>query len=94
MTREILAMNGIDPRKDVVIQGTGTGAIRLAAVIGGSLDAAITNPTESLAARKQGLNELFSMAITISTSSPAARRSLNECLKKSRIWFGVFSVAH
>ena len=26
MTREILAMNGIDPRKDVVIQGTGTGA--------------------------------------------------------------------
>ena len=59
MTREILAMNGIDPRKDVVIQGTGTGAIRLAALIGGSLDAAITNPTESLAARKQGLNELF-----------------------------------
>ena len=59
MTREILAMNGIDPRKDVVIQGTGTGAVRLAALIGGSLDAAITNPTESIVARKQGLNELF-----------------------------------
>lgn len=59
MTREILAMNGIDPRRDVVIQGTGTGAVRLAALIGGSLDAAIVNPTESLMARKQGLNELF-----------------------------------
>ena len=59
MTREILAMNGIDPRKDVVIQGTGTGPIRLAALLGGSLDAAITNPTESIVARKQGLTELF-----------------------------------
>jgi ABC-type nitrate/sulfonate/bicarbonate transport system substrate-binding protein len=59
MTREVLAMNGIDPRRDVVIQGTGTGAIRLAALLGGSLDAAITNPTESIVARKQGLNELF-----------------------------------
>ena len=59
MTREVLAMNGIDPRKDVVIQGTGTGPIRLAALVGGSLDAAITNPTESIMARKQGLNELF-----------------------------------
>ena len=59
MTREVLAINGIDPRKDVVIQGTGTGAIRLAALLGGSLDAAITNPTESIMARKQGLNELF-----------------------------------
>jgi len=59
MTREVLAMNGIDPRKDVVIQGTGTGAIRLAALLGGSLDAAITNPTESIIARKQGLSELF-----------------------------------
>ena len=59
MTREVLAMNGIDPRKDVVIQGTGTGSIRLAALVGGSLDAAITNPTESIMARKQGLNELF-----------------------------------
>jgi ABC-type nitrate/sulfonate/bicarbonate transport system substrate-binding protein len=59
MTREILAMNGIDPRRDVVIQGTGTGAVRMAALIGGSLDAAIANPTESLTARKQGLNELL-----------------------------------
>src|ERR1044072_1742183 len=59
MTREVLAMNAIDPRKDVVIQGTGTGPIRLAALVGGSLDAAITNPTESIMARKEGLNELF-----------------------------------
>ena len=31
----------------------------MAALLGGSLDAAITNPTESIMARKQGLNELF-----------------------------------
>lgn len=59
MTREVLAINGIDPRRDVVIQGTGTGPVRMAALIGGSLDAAIANPTESILARKQGLNELF-----------------------------------
>jgi ABC-type nitrate/sulfonate/bicarbonate transport system substrate-binding protein len=59
MTREILAMNRIDPRGDVVIQGTGTGAVRMAALIGGRLDAAILNPTESVVARRQGLNELF-----------------------------------
>jgi ABC-type nitrate/sulfonate/bicarbonate transport system substrate-binding protein len=59
MTREVLAMNGIDPRRDVVIQGTGTGAVRVAALIGGALDAAILNPAESLIAKRQGLNELF-----------------------------------
>lgn len=59
MTREILEMNGIDSRRDVVIQGTGTGAVRLAGLMGGGLDAAILNPTESLVAKKQGLNELF-----------------------------------
>lgn len=32
MTRELLARNGVDPRRDVVIQGTGTGAVRLAAL--------------------------------------------------------------
>ena len=52
-------MNGIDPRRDVVIQGTGTGAVRVAALIGGALDAAILNPAESLIAKRQGLNELF-----------------------------------
>ena len=59
MTREVLAMNGIDPRRDVVIQGTGTGAVRVAALIGGALDAAILNPAESMIAKRQGLNELF-----------------------------------
>jgi ABC-type nitrate/sulfonate/bicarbonate transport system substrate-binding protein len=59
MTREILVMNGIDPRKDVIIQGTGTGAVRMAALFGGALDAAILNPTESLTAKKNGLNELL-----------------------------------
>jgi ABC-type nitrate/sulfonate/bicarbonate transport system substrate-binding protein len=59
MTREILSLNGIDPRRDVVIQGTGRGALRLPALMVGSLDAAILNPTESIMARKQGLNELF-----------------------------------
>ena len=59
MTREVLAMNGIDPRRDVVIQGTGTGPVRMAGLLGGALDAAILNPAESIVARRQGLNELF-----------------------------------
>ncbi len=59
MTREVLEMNGIDPRRDVVIQGTGTGAVRLAGLMGGALGAAILNPTESLIAKKQGLTELL-----------------------------------
>ena len=59
MTREVLALNGIDPQRDVVIQGIGTGSIRLAGLMSGSLDATILNPTESLMAKKAGLNELL-----------------------------------
>ena len=59
MTRELLARNGIDPRRDVVIQGTGTGAVRLAALLGGALDAAIVNPSERIIAKKNGLQELI-----------------------------------
>lgn len=59
MTRELLARSGIDPRRDVVIQGTGMGAIRLAALISGALDAGILNPSERIVAKKQRLNELM-----------------------------------
>lgn len=59
MTRELLARSGIDPRRDVVIQGTGTGAVRMAALLSGALDAAIVNPSERIIAKKQGLSELI-----------------------------------
>lgn len=59
MTRELLTKNGIDPRRDVVIQGTGTGAVRMAALLSGALDAAIVNPAERVVARKHGLTELI-----------------------------------
>lgn len=59
MTRELLARNGIDPRRDVVIQGTGTGAVRMAALLSGALDAAIVNPAERVVAKKHGLTELI-----------------------------------
>jgi ABC-type nitrate/sulfonate/bicarbonate transport system substrate-binding protein len=59
MTRELLAKNGIDPRRDVVIQGTGTGAVRMAALVSGALDAAIVNPAERVVAQKHGLTELI-----------------------------------
>jgi ABC-type nitrate/sulfonate/bicarbonate transport system substrate-binding protein len=59
MTREVLAKNGIDSNRDVNIQGTGTGPLRLIALLGGGLDAAIFNSVEALAAKKQGLNELL-----------------------------------
>jgi ABC-type nitrate/sulfonate/bicarbonate transport system substrate-binding protein len=59
MTRELLSRNGIDPRRDVVIQGTGTGAVRIAALLSGALDAAIVNPAERVIAKKNGLSELI-----------------------------------
>lgn len=59
MTRELLTKNGIDPRRDVVIQGTGTGAVRMAALLSGALDAAIVNPAERVVAKKHGLSELI-----------------------------------
>lgn len=59
MTRELLAKSGIDPRRDVVIQGTGTGSVRMAALLSGALDAAIVNPAERIVAKKHGLTELI-----------------------------------
>jgi NitT/TauT family transport system substrate-binding protein len=59
MTRELLSRNGIDPRRDVVIQGTGTGSVRMAALLSGALDAAIVNPAERIVVKKQGLSELI-----------------------------------
>jgi ABC-type nitrate/sulfonate/bicarbonate transport system substrate-binding protein len=59
MTRELLARRGLDPRRDVVIQGTGTGSVRMAALLSGALDAAIVNPAERIIAKKNGLTELI-----------------------------------
>jgi ABC-type nitrate/sulfonate/bicarbonate transport system substrate-binding protein len=67
MTRELLTKNGIDPRRDVVIQGTGTGAVRMAALLSGALDAAIVNPAERVVAKKHGLSELISYADQLET---------------------------
>lgn len=58
MTREVFAKKGIDPLRDVVIQGTGTGAVRLAALLSGALDAAIVTTAERIIAKKNGLREL------------------------------------
>jgi ABC-type nitrate/sulfonate/bicarbonate transport system substrate-binding protein len=43
----------------VVIQGTGTGAVRMAALLSGALDAAIVNPAERIVVKKHGLSELI-----------------------------------
>jgi ABC-type nitrate/sulfonate/bicarbonate transport system substrate-binding protein len=59
ITREVLLANSIDPRRDVVIQALGTGAIRLQALLGGGVDATILNPLESLVAKKAGFNEIL-----------------------------------
>lgn len=59
MTREVLAKGGIDLKRDVVIQGTASGAVRVAALMSGALDAAVLNPAERIIAKKNGLNELL-----------------------------------
>jgi ABC-type nitrate/sulfonate/bicarbonate transport system substrate-binding protein len=59
ITREVLVKNGLNPQRDVSIHGTGTGPVRMLALMGGGLDAAIFNSVEALTAKKQGLNELL-----------------------------------
>ncbi len=59
MTREVLMKAGIDLKGNVVIQGTASGAVRVAALISGALDAAVLNPAERIIAKKNGLNELL-----------------------------------
>jgi NitT/TauT family transport system substrate-binding protein len=59
ITREVLLATRIDPRRDVVIQAIGPGAVRLQALLGGTLDATILNPLESLVAKKNGFNEIL-----------------------------------
>ena len=59
ITRDVLIANRIDPRREVVIQGIGPGSVRLQALFGGSVDATILNPLESLIAKRQGFNELL-----------------------------------
>ena len=58
MTREVFAKKGIDPQRDVVIQGTSSGAARLAALLSGAIDAAIVTSAERIIAKKNGLREL------------------------------------
>jgi ABC-type nitrate/sulfonate/bicarbonate transport system substrate-binding protein len=59
ITREVLSKNGLNPQRDVSIHGTGTGSVRMLALMGGGLDAAIFNSVEALTAKKQGLHELL-----------------------------------
>ena len=58
MTREVFAKKGIDAQRDVVIQGTGTGAVRMAALLSGAIDAAVVSPSERIIAKRNGLHEL------------------------------------
>ena len=79
ITREALRANGIDPQRDVVIQPVGLGGTRVAALIAGTIDAAILNPMESLTVKKQGLNELVFLGdydLAIAQGGVATRESL------------------
>jgi ABC-type nitrate/sulfonate/bicarbonate transport system substrate-binding protein len=58
-TLEILAKHGIDPARDVLLRPIGNDPDRLAALLSGTVDAAVLNQPSRAIARKNGLQELF-----------------------------------
>jgi len=59
MTRELLAKNGIDPQRDVVLRAIEPTPARIGALMSGAVDAAVLNQLDSLIAKKNGYNELL-----------------------------------
>src|ERR1041384_539315 len=59
MTRELLAKNGLDPQRDVVLRAVEPTPNRLAALMTGAVDAAVLNQMDRLIAKKNGYNELL-----------------------------------
>ncbi|HEX9444808.1 MAG TPA: ABC transporter substrate-binding protein [Candidatus Binatia bacterium] len=59
MTRELLAKNGLDPQRDVILRALEPTPTRLAALMTGAVDAAVLNQMDALIAKKNGLTELL-----------------------------------
>ena len=59
MTRELLLKQSIDPQRDVVLRAIEPTPSRLAALMSGSVDAAVLNQMDRLIANKNGFNELL-----------------------------------
>src|ERR1051325_2395562 len=59
MTRELLAKNGLEPQRDVVLRGVEPTPNRLAALMAGAVDAAVLNQMDRIIAKKNGFNELL-----------------------------------
>ena len=59
MTRELLAKNGLDPQRDVVLRAVEPTPNRLAALMTGAVDAAVLNQMDRIIAKKNGYNELL-----------------------------------
>ena len=58
-TVEILSKHGIDPTRDVLLRPVGNDPDRLAALLSGTVDAAVLNQPSRAVARKNGLQELL-----------------------------------
>jgi NitT/TauT family transport system substrate-binding protein len=58
-TVEILSKHGIDPVRDVVLRPIGNDPDRLAALLSGTVDAAVLNQPSRAIAKKNGLQELL-----------------------------------
>jgi ABC-type nitrate/sulfonate/bicarbonate transport system substrate-binding protein len=58
-TVEMLSKHGIDPGRDVVLRPIGNDPDRLAALLGGTVDAAVLNQASRTVAQKSGLQELL-----------------------------------
>ena len=58
-TVEMLSKHGIDPARDVVLRPLGNDPDRLAALLSGTVDAAVLNQASRVMAQKNGLRELL-----------------------------------
>jgi ABC-type nitrate/sulfonate/bicarbonate transport system substrate-binding protein len=58
-TVEMLSKHGIDPARDVVLRPLGNDPDRLAALLSGTVDAAVLNQASRTVAQKNGLQELL-----------------------------------
>ena len=61
-TRIILRRNGLDPDKDVTIVPVGSLSNRMAALLGGAIDAGVAQPPEQLGLQDKGFHVIYDLA--------------------------------
>jgi NitT/TauT family transport system substrate-binding protein len=72
-TRKVLRVQGLDPEKDVTVVSLGSKAQRTAALLAGSVDAAVDDPPDSVKLESAGYHSIYDLALQ---HFPAANTAL------------------